>query len=748
MLHWCVRLAVTTAVSMGPITYSANGQVDPPVAEDRTAISETLDLAMLVDLAAARLGIAIEYDAANLKAEVTVRGIGSLSDAALWDLANQLLATRDLTTVRVSRQDTLSVVPISTAASIARIEHIIELGSILTDVASPRAGFELLLIRPRHRAAVELALEVAGVANDRGASVKATQGSQIITVSGFSSRVDVIVDLLTTLDVLGEATTVASIIPQHLRAETLAVAVAQVADKQALISGNPIPGEVIAAPDGRSLLIIAPKSMRSYWVDLIERLDHRDAVETRTYIPRHHPIEDVGDLIQSTIGAGDAPSFMADDRFRIVPDELTESLIVTATAAQHDRIVELMARLDQVPPESRRVVRHFGVQNRSATELLGVLSGLIEGGALGVASMSGLDTSTRQSASDGTSDVSSMDVRRSQSMGSAATAPLDAGSDPSSTRPPIIVGDSLSLTLDPTTNTLIAIGAPRVLDQLETLIESLDVRQPQVRLEVVMVSLSDSDSLDFAVQLEKLFDLENGTTLKLMSLFGLSPITGDIGLGGGGSGFTGTVLSPGEFSGVVRALETINEGRALSRPYMLVGNNRQATFDAVIEEPFVSVNAANTIATTSFGGAVPAGTVVTVTPTITSGDHLELEYSVSLSSFVGESTDPAIPPPRQESKITSVSTIPDGYTVVVGGIEALTEGESISRVPFLGSLPIVGELFTSRSTSHSRSRFYVFIRADIMRGDGFEFLKYASDLASREVGLDDGWPTVEPRIIR
>lgn len=263
-----------------------------------------------------------------------------------------------------------------------------------------------------------------------------------------------------------------------------------------------------------------------------------------------------------------------------------------------------------------------------------------------------------------------------------------------------------------------------------------------------MVSLSEGDSLDFAVQLEKLLDLENDTALRLMSLFGLGLPTGAIGSGGGGSGFTGTVLNPGEFSAVIRALETVNKGRALSRPYLLVGNNQTATFDSVVEEPFVAVNASSTVATTSFGGSQAAGTQITVTPTITAGDHLELEYSVSLSSFVGESSDPSIPPPRQDSSVSSVSTIPDGYTVVVGGIETITEGEAVSKVPLLGDIPLLGELFKSRSKSRSRSRFFVFIRADVMRGDGFESLKYISDLAMDEAGVDDGWPEVQPRVIR
>ena len=63
------------------------------------------------------------------------------------------------------------------------------------------------------------------------------------------------------------------------------------------------------------------------------------------------------------------------------------------------------------------------------------------------------------------------------------------------------------------------------------------------------------------------------------------------------------VLSPGDFSVVLKALQTLNKGRTLSLPKVLVNNNQQATLDSVLQQPFVSVNASNTVATTSFGGS-------------------------------------------------------------------------------------------------------------------------------------------------
>ncbi len=120
---------------------------------------------------------------------------------------------------------------------------------------------------------------------------------------------------------------------------------------------------------------------------------------------------------------------------------------------------------------------------------------------------------------------------------------------------------------------------------------------------------------------------------------------------------------------------------------------------------------------------------------------------MTLSAFVGESSSPTSPPPRQQNNLQSVVTIPDGYTVVVGGLETLTEGKGTSQIPLLGSIPILGEVFKNRSNSTSRTRFYVFIRSTVMRHEGFEDLKYLSDQDAQALGIDDGWPEVRARMI-
>ena len=295
---------------------------------------------------------------------------------------------------------------------------------------------------------------------------------------------------------------------------------------------------------------------------------------------------------------------------------------------------------------------------------------------------------------------------------------------------------------------MIAIGDPRRLDQLEKLIRTLDVREPQVMIEAMIVVLTEGETLDLGAELRDI-ELTGSTLFNLTSLFGLST-TGDNGAPSVSDprGGTAVILSPGDFSVVVRALQTINEGRTMNMPKLLVNNNEQAVLNSVLQQPFTSTNASNTVATTSFGGSQDAGTVLTVKPQIAQGDYIVLEYSATLSTFVGESSDISLPPPRQENSLNSVATIPDGYVVAVGGLDVMNEANAVSQVPLLGGLPLVGELFKNRSKSKSRSRFFVFIRPTILRSINFEGLKYLSRLERDQASIDDGWPEVKPRIIR
>ena len=137
-----------------------------------------------------------------------------------------------------------------------------------------------------------------------------------------------------------------------------------------------------------------------------------------------------------------------------------------------------------------------------------------------------------------------------------------------------------------------------------------------------------------------------------------------------------------------------------------------------------------------------------MTPQITEGDQLLLEYSISLSSFVGAAADPALPPPRQENRLESTVSVPDGYTVVVGGLELQSESKASTQVPLLGDIPLLGALFSNQSKTGSKARFFVFLRTSVMRSSTFEDLRFMTKKELAAADIDDDWPKLEPRLIR
>src|SRR5207237_5166625 len=133
------------------------------------------------------------------------------------------------------------------------------------------------------------------------------------------------------------------------------------------------------------------------------------------------------------------------------------------------------------------------------------------------------------------------------------------------------------------------------------------------------------------------------------------------------------------------------------------------------------------------------------TPHISEADYLQLEYNVSLSSFSGTGDQArGIPPPRQEDSVQSKVTIPDGATVLVGGLNRTNYLRTVNAVPLLGEIPVLKYLFSSRNTTDERVTLFVFLRPVILRDDQFEDLKFLSECDVKAAGVKDNWPASGP----
>ncbi|MGH7245263.1 MAG: secretin N-terminal domain-containing protein [Phycisphaerales bacterium] len=789
-----LRLAVFTfgvwAVLACPAERSAIGTwLDGDARANRSiTLPDHVDLTGLVLLTADTLKLPLEYDPNLLKASaaqanatsVTIRGAGELTPDDLWALTNQVLAARGLALVRSPGAKVISLVKLSDAPAAAGMA--MQAGE--TDGEAPlRSGFVHSVVRPKYRSAKELT-EVIKPFLTKGAGNAAALGdSGLLVISDLVPRVEEARRLLEQVDTERENITPVTIESKNVAASSLVAAVMQFAAKRDAISGDKLKGDVVAAPDGRALLLLAPADSVAAWRNLIATLDQREEVWTREYTPHVFGAKEVAGLIEQTIrerGNGGAPNGAAaggpaasnDDRFRVVIDDLTGTLIVTATPTQHERIAALVQRLDTTPQSAARPMRAFPIRNRPVKEVMETLQalatgGVFDGGASADSSSSSGSQSTiveagaqRTARPDAPSDgsVTPMVVPAPTTTYSNRRSDTDSPRQPASrlgraggSNGSLIPG--LWLTADAGTNTLIAIAEPRLLAQLELLIKQLDVRQPQVMLEVFLVSLSEQDAMSLGVELEKLGEF-GGNLYQLSSLFGLRGGTSGNGTPTASQGFTGAILNPGDFSALIKALETISNGSTRSLPRVLVNNNQPAVFNSVLQQPYtISNTTSGAGTTTSFGGTQDAGTTISVRPQIAEADHLVLEYSLSLSSFVGAPPANGLPPPRQQNNVSSNATIPDGHTVVVGGIELVSDGRNTSQVPYIGDVPLLGELFKTRDNSKSRQRFYVFIRAAVLRDQQLNDLKYLTDAAIRanglqQVGVTDGFPQMHVRLVR
>lgn len=692
-----------------------------------------MDLRRLLDLCAERLGVRIDYDPKMVAGSVTVRTPRPIGDQELWTLANQLLASRGLTTVRGSGSGGgVSVVRLADAAAMAHVETEHEFDPVGTWTADlPPPAFVSASITLKHVDRQSVTKAVQPLLSKPGGSVSSL-GEHVVVLSDQRSRVAQGIDVVRRLDIPAPAGGLEAVAVENMPAAAMSQLATDVASKLGDATGQPLPGSLVPSPDGRHVLVIAPAGAMDRWRGLIARLDQREPVISRTYTVRWHSLSDVAALVRDSILSPDGGR-PADERQRVTVDSLSGSLVIATSERQHLEIADLLARLDQAPAETRRPMRTYEVRNRSAQEVLGLLRQLLHAPtddlASGMIDAGGLPPTTTGFAVE--SFGASAGLPGVDREGRGFASPADT--------------NGLALTADDATNTIIAIGEPRQLERIESLLPTLDRRQAQVELEVLILSLTEGDTLDLGAEIEYL-TTQQSTDFRLASLFGLSSGS-NANRTASGIGGTALILDPGDFAVVLRALQTLSKGRSLSMPRLLAGNNRPATINSVLQQPFTSTNASDTVATTSFGGTQDAGTNVTITPTIAAGDHVVLEYRISISAFVGESSSPNLPPARQQNSLSGSVTVPDGHTVAIGGLRLASEAKARSQVPLLAQVPVLGEAFKNRSNSASDSRFYVFIRPNVLRHRSFEDLKRLSAAELQEAGLPDGFPAVEPRVI-
>ena len=184
-------------------------------------------------------------------------------------------------------------------------------------------------------------------------------------------------------------------------------------------------------------------------------------------------------------------------------------------------------------------------------------------------------------------------------------------------------------------------------------------------------------------------------------------------------------------------------------PQLLINDNELGRLKSKLKVFFSETSQFNTgVTSTTVGGAVDAGTEIKVTPHISDDDYLQLVYSLELSRFTdGSQSSSDLPPSVQTNNIDSAVTIPDGYTIVVGGLTVSDSTKTKDAVPLLGEIPILEYFFSSRSNKNRDATLFVFIRPMILRDDKFRDLRFISMQKLDEADTPSTFPLSEPAIM-
>ncbi|XOV76056.1 MAG: hypothetical protein ACFHWZ_03530 [Phycisphaerales bacterium] len=723
--------------SVGFLVSSAGAQDQPPPEPATITLADRMELPRMVDLAAAELSVPIVY-AQNVfgsqsRAAPTFRLPGPITESELWALLHQALADAQLTTVRQPGSDVLHVVTFADARNNARISEIAPESFSVGD-----AGFVRIRYTPKEVAASDLVARLSGLmANRRGVALQAieipgTRGEIIVGTPSTEARS--VLNDVTRLDISGTEVVNVLYTPEHVDAVTLIARANEIAGAggQSPDAGS---GRLISLSEDGRIMIIAPSDQVDVWMERLKSSDIRGSRSARLYRVNNYPAEEVASLLRSLVVP---PSTQrgSSTSIDIRVDTITDSLTVVATPREHEQVEEIIARVERAAPNESAGFWSRQIEHREAEELLAKLRELVDAGVLDVDAGSS-DTAERRGGLSGVSGVPA-----TVAGNTAAPSQQPVRQSAGATRQNAPTGE-LRLASDQQTNRVLAIGDRRMIARLDALVDELDVPLPQVQIELLVVSLNEGDSRNLAFELQSLTNAGD-TIVRLSSLFGI----GDPGLDDpgplAGSGFSGVVLNPGDFGVLIRALETISQGRSLSRTTLLVANGEDARIDSAVQQPFLQTTVRSSESEiTGFGGSVEAGLSVSVSPQIGPANTVRLTYDVELSAFIGSSAVPELPPPTQRNTVSSISTLPDGFTVAVGGFRLTDQNEGESRVPVLGSIPLLGELFKSSTESRSDARFYVFIRPKVVRERATEQLRGLSDQQLRDANLPPNPPLID-----
>lgn len=708
---------------------------------------ENVELKVFVQYVSKRLGINILYDEQVISRRITLQSPENIPESSLLGLLESVLAMKGMALVDADEPGWKRIVPVANLTAISRSPS--ETDKLLESPdVSPSAAvtgvFVLKNIDPKRADEV-----ITPFLTQPGANSVTLEGQPLLIVTDFASNMRRIRDLIHLIDQPTQAISMRFLPAKHQDAAALAQdalkmmrAKLNAESKTQGAAGPPADGlDIIHDERTNQVVIVGTQKRVAEAVDVIQSLDVSLGQTTKVYQFSVVSPSRVDRMLKDLVGP-----LAAKRLYRSAVDRDSGTLIVTTTDEIHQRLESLKTELDVAGPESQSPLRVYKLFNATAADVLDTIR-MLEGDGGEPASTPA--RSNEEGAQTPQQSVAPNAQTTASDIPSLYPSPEREQTEREESRPAVtaVKSDRATITADVNTNSIIVIARPEVQRVYERLIEILDRRRPQVLIEITIATINTTDDYSLGVEFSRVGSAGQAGILTFSS-FGLSTASASGGLTLiPGLGFNGAVVDSDVADIIVHALKQDSRSKVVSAPKILVNDNATGTLTSIREEPYTSVNASDTVATTSFAGFAEAGTTIEVTPHISEGDHLTLEYDVSLNSFTGEGIN-GIPPPRKTDSIKSHVTVPDGSTIIVGGLSTKDQSKNVDSIPILGEIPLLKHLVSTESVRDSQTTLFVFIRPIILRDDEFEGLKYLSERQVRLAGLPGDYPASEPLVLK
>ena len=164
------------------------------------------------------------------------------------------------------------------------------------------------------------------------------------------------------------------------------------------------------------------------------------------------------------------------------------------------------------------------------------------------------------------------------------------------------------------------------------------------------------------------------------------------------------------------AIQEQGRGEVISNPRIVTSNQKEAVIKQGREIGYVTLTGTggNLTPTVNFKEAVLE---LKVTPTITNDGRVFLNMGVKkdeLDGFISVGSFGEVPQIAKREVNTAV-LVDDGQTVVIGGVYEFSDSNDIAKVPFLGDIPVLGNLFRNKSRTKTKAELLVFVTPKVMR---------------------------------